>query len=219
MLNQGATSQTDDPCLTQSSSVLRFAVFALLLLTVPSTAILLISLENRPYGIQLSSILGYTAAVALYTFSRNRNGNQPFLLACPVVRGQIPQLIRRHLGFLAALFIVLTMALKFRSNLPAHWITPTSRDASPFAIILGIFCLCSRSRRDSDQSFTSRMCPRLGATAIARFQRRHGVRVRPSLGNTQAGRGISLHDDCIFDCIIGARTGRKVLFEAARSEQ
>ena len=141
MLNQGVTSRTDDPCLTQPSSLLRFAVFALLLLTVPSTAILLISLENRPYGIQLSSIVGYTAAVALYTFSRNRNGNQPFLLSCPVVRGQLPQLIRRHLGFLAALFIVQTMALKFRSNLPAHWITPTSRDASPFAIVLGIFCL------------------------------------------------------------------------------
>src|SRR5579864_4551119 len=115
MLTQGVTSQTEDPCLTQPSSLLRFAVFALLLLAVPSTAILLISLEHRPYGIQLSSIVGYTAAVALYTFSRNRNGNQPFLLSCPIVRAQIPQLIRRHLVFLAALFIVQTVALRFRS--------------------------------------------------------------------------------------------------------
>jgi hypothetical protein len=138
MLNQVVTSQTDDRCLTQPSSLLRFAVFALLLLTVPSTGILLFLLEDRPYAIQLCSIAGYTAAVALYTFSRNRNGNQPFLL----VRGQIPQLNRRHLGFLTALFIVQTMALKFRPNLPAYWITPSSKDASPFAIILGIFCLC-----------------------------------------------------------------------------
>jgi len=142
MLNQGVTSQTDDACLTQPSSLLRFAVFALLLLTVPSTGVLLFLLEGQPYGIQLSSIVGYTAAVALYTFSRNRNGNQPFLLSCPVLRGQIPRLIRRHLGFLTALLISQTMALKFQSNLPAHWITPTSRDASPFAIILGIFCRC-----------------------------------------------------------------------------
>jgi hypothetical protein len=142
MLNQSVTSQTDDPCLTQPSSLLRFAVFAMLLLSVPCTAVLLILLEDRPYGIQLSSIVGYTAAVALYTFSRNRNGNQPFLLSCPIVRSQIPTLTRRHLVFLAAMFIVQTMALKFRSNLPAHWITPSSRDASPFAIILGIFCLC-----------------------------------------------------------------------------
>ena len=142
MLNQGVTSQTDDPCLTQPSSLLRFAVFALLLLAVPTTGVLLFLREGQPYAIQLCSIAGYTAPVALYTFSRNRNGNQPFLLSCPVVRGQLPQLIRRHLGFLAALFIVQTTALKFRPNLPAYWITPSSRDASPFAIILGIFCLC-----------------------------------------------------------------------------
>src|SRR5690242_16344681 len=121
MLNQGVTCQSDDTCLTQKGSIVRFAVLSLLFLTMFATAILLIVLEAQPYGIQLSSIVGYTAAVALYTFSRNRNGNQPFLLSCPVVRAQIPQLIRRHLGFLAALFIVQTMALKFRSNLPTHW--------------------------------------------------------------------------------------------------
>jgi len=84
----------------------------------------------------------YTAAVALYTFSRNRNGAQPFLLSCPVVRRQLPRLIRRHLGFLAALFIAQTTALNLRPNLPAHWVTPSSRDASPFTLILGVLCLC-----------------------------------------------------------------------------
>ena len=84
----------------------------------------------------------YTAAVAFYTFSRNRNGAQPFLLSCPVVRRQLPRLIRWHLGFLAALFIAQTTALKLRPNLPTHWVTPSSRDASPFALILGVFCLC-----------------------------------------------------------------------------
>ena len=47
-----------------------------------------------------------------------------------------------HLGFLAALFIAQTMALNFRPNLPAHWITPSSRDASPFALIVGVLCAC-----------------------------------------------------------------------------
>jgi hypothetical protein len=138
---QDATCQPD-PCLTQPFSMLRFAVLALLFLTMFSTAILLILLEDRPYGIQLSSIVGYTAAVALYTFSRNRNNNQPFLLSCPVVRGQLPQLIRRHLGFLVALFIVQTTAIEFRSNLPAYLTTPRSTDPSVFAVILGVFCLC-----------------------------------------------------------------------------
>jgi hypothetical protein len=84
----------------------------------------------------------YTAAVALYTFSRNRNGNQPFLLSCPAVRSQLPRLILRHLGFLAVLFAVQTIALKLCPNLPAYLITPRGKDASLFTIGLGIFCLC-----------------------------------------------------------------------------
>src|SRR5580692_2898395 len=136
-------SDWKDPCLTRDYiSFPRLVVFALLFLTFIGGGIFLALLEYRPYGIQSASVVMYTAAVALYTFSRNRNGNQPFLLSCPVVRSQLPQLIRRHLGFLAALFIVQTTALKFRPNLPAYWITPTGGDASPFAIILGILCFC-----------------------------------------------------------------------------
>ena len=140
-LLQDVTCQSD-PCLTQPFSMLRFAVLTLLFLTMFSTAILLILLADRPYGIQLSSITGYTAAVTFYTFSRNRNDNQPFLLSCPVVRGQLPQLIRRHLGFLVALLLVQTTALRLRPHLPAYLITSKSTDVSPFALILGVLCGC-----------------------------------------------------------------------------
>jgi hypothetical protein len=136
-------SYWQDPCLTrQYISFPRLAVFTLLFVTVIGGGIFLALLEYWPYGIQLTSTLMYTAAVALYTFSRNRNGAQQFLLSCPVVRRQLPRLIRRHLGFLAALFTAQTMALNFRRSLPAHWVTPSSRDASPFALILGVLCLC-----------------------------------------------------------------------------
>jgi hypothetical protein len=135
-------SEWQDPCLTrQHISFSRLAVFTLLFLTVMGGGIFLALLEYRPYGIQLTSILIYTAAVALYTFSRNRNGAQPFLLSCPVVRSQLPRLIRRHLGFLAALFIAQTMALNLRPKLPAYWVTPSSKDSSPFALLLGVLCL------------------------------------------------------------------------------
>jgi hypothetical protein len=126
----------------------RFAVLALLFLTlIPGGVILLILLADRPYGIQFSSLVMDTAAVALYTFSRNRGRYlpadlQPFLLSCPVVRRQVPLLIRRHLGFLAGLFIVQTTALQLRPNLPAYLITPSSRFVSPFAYILGGLCAC-----------------------------------------------------------------------------
>ena len=136
-------SDWQDPCLTRDYiSFSRLVVFALLFLTFIGGAIFLALLEYRPYGIQFTSMVMYTAAVALYTFSRNRNGAQRFLLSCPVVRRQLPRLIRRHLGFLAALFIAQTTALNLRPNLSAHWVTPSSRDASLFTLILGVLCLC-----------------------------------------------------------------------------
>jgi hypothetical protein len=122
--------------------MLRFVVLTLLFVTVPGGGIVLALLEDRPFAIQFSSMAMYTAAVALYTFSRNRNGNQPFLLSCPAVRSQLPRLIRRHLSFLIVLFVVQTTALKFRPNLPSYWITPRATDASLFVIGLGLFCLC-----------------------------------------------------------------------------
>jgi hypothetical protein len=84
--------------------------------------------------------VGYTTAVAFYTFS-HRNGNQSFLVSCPVVRGQLGRLIRRHFGFIAAIFIAQTTAFRLRPNLPASWITPGRKEASPFAILRGLLCL------------------------------------------------------------------------------
>jgi hypothetical protein len=77
---QGVTCQPD-PCLTQKGSILRFAVLTLLFFTMFGGVGFLILFMDRPFGIQLSTIVIYTAAVALYTFSRNRNNMQPFLLS------------------------------------------------------------------------------------------------------------------------------------------
>jgi hypothetical protein len=141
VLVQGVTFQAD-PCLTQKGSILRFAVLTLLFFTMVGGIGFLILFANRPYRIQVSSIVIDTAAVALYTFSRNRNNIQPFLLSCPIVRRQIPLLIRRHVGFLAALFIVQTTALDLRPKLPEYLITPGGTDPSLFAVILGVLFGC-----------------------------------------------------------------------------
>jgi hypothetical protein len=129
-----------DPCLTQQGSILRHVVLTLLFFTMLGSIFSLILLANMPYGLQLTSIVIDTAAVALYTFSRNRNNMQPFLLSCPVVRGQFPRLIRRHLGFLAALLMVQTTALKLRPTLPASLTMPRDTDPSLFAVVLVVLC-------------------------------------------------------------------------------
>ncbi len=142
MLDQDLTNW-QDPCLTRQPTMLRAAVLVLLFLAILGGIIFLIMLADRPCGIQFGSIVIDTAAVAFYTFSRNRNDNQPFLLSCPVVRRQLPRLIRRHLGFLAILLIVETTALGLRPNLPARLITPSSAtDPSPFAITVGCVFAC-----------------------------------------------------------------------------
>ena len=130
-----------DPCHTQVVSISRLVVLVALFLTMCSSAILLALLEDRPYGIQFSTLVGYTAAVAFYTFSQNRGGNQSFLLCCPAVRGELGRLIRRHLGFITAIFIAQTTALRLRASLPKSWITPSGKDPSLFAILLGLLCL------------------------------------------------------------------------------
>ena len=129
-----------DPCLTQKGSILRYVVLTLLFFTMLGSIFSLILLANRPYGIQLTSVVIDTAAVALYTFSRNRNNMQPFLLSCPVVSGQLPELIRRHLGFLLSLFLVQTTAFKLRPKLPASLTMSRGTDPSLFAVILGVLC-------------------------------------------------------------------------------
>jgi hypothetical protein len=128
-----------DTCLTQSSSFSRRAVLTMLFISMLSGMVLLILVEDRPFGVQFSSAVLDTAAVALYTLSRNRNGMQAFL-SCPVVRSQMPRLIRRHLAFLGALFVIQTGALELRPNLSPYWIS--SSDPSPFSIVLCILCAC-----------------------------------------------------------------------------
>lgn len=138
--DQGVTYQPD-PCLTQKGSILRFMVLTLLFFVMWGGIVFLILFANRAYLIQISSLVIYTAAVALYTFSRNR-GTQPFLLSCTAVRSQVPTLVRRHMVFLTTLFLVQTIALEFRSKLPEHLIAPRGSEPSLFAVFLGVFCGC-----------------------------------------------------------------------------
>lgn len=163
---QDVTCQRD-PCLMQKGSISRFAVLTLLFFTMLAGIGFLILFANRPYGIQVSSIVIDTAAVALYTFSRNRNNMQPFQLSCPVVRRQIPLLIRRHVGFLAALLLVQTTALEFRPNLPR--VLDYAARHRPISICdhLGRPRWLPRSCSNPQQSFAPRTRPPFGASELS----------------------------------------------------
>lgn len=144
-VNNLAGDLTPDPCRAKPAFTLaRFALFTLLVLVmVPGSVILFILLENHPYGLQITSIVEYTSAVVLYTFSKSRFQRR-YLFGCPCVRLVLPQLLLRHFGFLVALVVLETVALQIRPHLPAFWLVGSGRRGSmpPFVTVLFILCAC-----------------------------------------------------------------------------
>lgn len=134
-----------DPCRTPSSfSLRRFALFAPILLTlIPGGVLLFMFLGHRPDGVQLASLVCYTAAVSLYTFGGNGYlGLQRYLFSCPFVRSQLFILALRHAGFLVFLFVMQTVSLRLRPLLSPWWLTASGKNASPFVTALFILCGC-----------------------------------------------------------------------------
>jgi hypothetical protein len=137
------TDRTADACGEPPiASPGRFILFTAAFLTMlPGSLILFIWLGDRPYGIQLASIIGYSAATILYTFSANR-GMQRYLFECPYVRSQFRRLAVRHIVFLVALFSLETAILSIRLHLSPWWMTEGigPRGMPPF--VFAMFALC-----------------------------------------------------------------------------
>jgi hypothetical protein len=116
-----------DPCRDRTFSLPRFVLMTTIFLCmVVGSLPLFLLLTSRPYGLQEASIITYTLFELFFTFARtgSRGGPDlpPYKFTCPAVEPQVPRLLRRHLGFLVALFILQTAALAVRPNLP-EWCT------------------------------------------------------------------------------------------------
>jgi hypothetical protein len=101
---------------------------------------LLFASANLPFGIQIGSLVPYTAFVTLGTFSAQR-GMQPYFFECPIVQQTMPRLLWRHGGFVAAIVLLETIALYLTRYMPASWLTANGRDGSPFALSLCVICV------------------------------------------------------------------------------
>ncbi len=137
------TDSTADACGTHPTvSPGRFILFTVdFLAMMPGSLVLFFWLGDRPGGIQFASMIGYTAATILYTFSANR-GMQRYLFDCPYVRSQFGSLAVRHIGFLVALFLLQTVILSLRPHLSRWWFSESigSRHMSPFYLLMSIPC-------------------------------------------------------------------------------
>jgi len=130
-----------DPCLAPKAfSGQRFLAFTLLFVVAIGTWIFLVftTLGSTPYGVQLLSVISYTAFVIIYGFARNKSGICPYLFTCPTVVAQYPRLLVRHAAFLAALIAVETPLLIARPYLPVWWTAPSGKDPAPYVIVLAV---------------------------------------------------------------------------------
>lgn len=134
-----------DPCRGTSFSSARFVLMATLFLcmTVGSLPLFFL-LMKTPYGLQAASAIVYTIFVVFFTFARTgtRTGKDipPYMFTCPAVQPQFPRLLRRHLGFLVALFALQTAALATRPNLPEWWNIEDRKGTTPFDLALILLC-------------------------------------------------------------------------------
>lgn len=133
------------PCFDHERSTFdRPALWIPIIIVMFASFFLLLAKANRAYGIQLCSLIPYTAFVALGTFSAQR-GMQPYFFECSIVQQTMPRLLRRYCNFLAAIVLLQTIALRLTRYMPPSWLRNTGRDGSPFAITLFLICVCLAS--------------------------------------------------------------------------
>lgn len=135
-----------DPCRVTSFSLARFVLMTALCLSMSvGGLVLFILLMARPYGLQEASAIVYTIAVVFFTFARigSRVGKDlpPYMFTCPAVQLQFSRLLRRHLGFLVALFVLQTAALASRPYLPAWWNIQDGRGGTRLEPALMLLCV------------------------------------------------------------------------------
>lgn len=97
---------------------------------------LFVLLISRSYGLQAASIISYTLFVVFFTFATTGTlsaGNVPgYKFTCPAVERQLLRLLRRHLIFLLALFVLQTAALAVHPHLPDWWNVKDRKGFTPF---------------------------------------------------------------------------------------
>ena len=130
-----------DPCRNRSFSSERFLLMTTLFLgSILGGFALFMFLRKVPYGLQSASIATYTIAEIFLTFAATGR-SRSYLFTCPAVERQIPRLLWRHLGFLAALFALQTTAQKIHPYLPDWWNVPDRKGSTPFELVLLLLCL------------------------------------------------------------------------------
>ena len=108
---------------TQVSTAMSLGIFAVYLIGAFGGLVLFIVLGERPFGIQIATIVAYTYFAFWYVFFPTRGLLERYSLRNKAVRQQLPRLLAIHCTFLALIFLGQTMLFATRSRLPSYWLT------------------------------------------------------------------------------------------------
>lgn len=128
--------QSFPPCICRDherATLDRPALFIPVILIMFASVIPVFAFADVRFEVQFASVIPYTAFVFLATFSAQR-GQQPYFFECSIVDGLLPRLGQRHIGFLAALFLLETTGFYLTRFMPSSWLVAKGKDGPPFGI-------------------------------------------------------------------------------------
>jgi hypothetical protein len=96
---------------------------------------LLILIGDKPYGVQITTLIGDTGLVFFLVFCDSRS-YKGYSLRLTAVRRKIPTLLAIHAVFLLFIFVGLTAALSVRPHLSSSWLITNGRWDSWFDVLL-----------------------------------------------------------------------------------
>lgn len=132
--------QLDEPKKTtvRVSAAMTLGILAAYLAGGVGGFLLFIVLGDRPYGIQIATVIVYTYFAFWYVFFPTRGLLEKYSLRNKTVQQQIPRLLGIHCSLLILIFLGQTILFEMKPHLPGSWLI------IPFGIVFFTQVLISR---------------------------------------------------------------------------
>jgi hypothetical protein len=114
-----------------------------IVLAAIAAVVLFIALGDKPFGIQIATLIAYSGTAFFFVFCRSR-GLRGYSLRNKAVQREIPRLLAIHAAFLVSIFIVQTSAFHLRSSLPSYLLTENRGRFANWSVrvLIVFFCVC-----------------------------------------------------------------------------
>jgi hypothetical protein len=121
---ESVCEQLDEPKKTpQVSTAMELGILAAYLTGAFGSLFLSIVLGDRPFGIQITTLIAYTYFAFWYVFFPTRGMLEKYSLRNKTVQQQIPLLLAIHCAFLIFIFLGQTVLFAMKPRLPSYWLT------------------------------------------------------------------------------------------------